>query len=480
MRVVYDPKWLNDPKCELQYIPLNDEECAVFVYKYNGKVVQTILPAIMKMIMESRAAIKRKMKVEKDPFVKATLDCMQLTEKIRNNGAYGFLGSNTSGMQCNALAAMICMLGAWQNRTVMMYIHIPEKYWFLPKLQHCSELLKELPQYNPLFDLFPSHVASIIVTYTDTFPSDMSFMCPAQCLAVFYHHHPEAKPLRLIGRDEVGDYIYGDTDSTFVQWMLPVHLKEERDILQAIIDKTNRFQKFIMQLFPPPTLIEFEALKYPLMLGDGKKLHLSLAYAEANINKEPKVCVKGASYLKRDRCMIVRTEVHQMVEKMLYRKPNEEILQYAKQMLKRCFTNNPLTTRAEVEPFVISMKYTGDYKKDEVIGYHLANKIKAQTGVLPAVGKRMKFVIALFLDSRLHYLRAVTISEFLEKKLSIDMNWYLKTNLFQPLKQIFSVSSQHRVLLDHFEHAIHQHYEFLQVEKSGQRRLVLKRKPELK
>jgi DNA polymerase elongation subunit (family B) len=118
MRVLYDRAILDDPLATLQYVPLGGGMCCVFVSHYAGEKVRSITDKIVSTITENRKAIRRSMKTIKDKFLLASLNAAQLSAKVLQNGSYGFLGSKTSGMLCTALAASVCLIGQWMNKTV--------------------------------------------------------------------------------------------------------------------------------------------------------------------------------------------------------------------------------------------------------------------------------------------------------------------------------------------------------------------------
>ena len=118
MRVVYDRSLLTDQRATLQYVPLDDFTCAVFVLKYDDRPVYSITDKIISEITENRKNVRLQMKATTDRFLLQSLDAQQLTCKVLQNGAYGFLGSDTSGLSCMALAAAICVIGQYYNKTV--------------------------------------------------------------------------------------------------------------------------------------------------------------------------------------------------------------------------------------------------------------------------------------------------------------------------------------------------------------------------
>src|SRR4029078_4252498 len=69
MRVIYKRKWLDDPRLEKQYIPITETECVVYAKSYDGEPVESILPEIVRDIVELRANTRKLQKnYEKNTF----------------------------------------------------------------------------------------------------------------------------------------------------------------------------------------------------------------------------------------------------------------------------------------------------------------------------------------------------------------------------------------------------------------------------
>ena len=289
-----------------------------------------------------------------------------------------------------------------------------------------------------------SSIATIISDYCCGTPIFPSFMCPGQQLTHFFACHTECRPLRIIGKEEVGDYIYGDTDSCFIQWMLmnPT-VTDARLIMEAGVAKTHRLCKLINQMFPSPTALEYEALKSPMLLTDKKKFHCSMVYPLANLDAVPEPVIKGATFVKRDRCLLVRITCLEIIIMVMKKVLVPNILEYVSRQLA-LFQNIQDTFTAKnaetlLEPFCISIEYTGCYKKGNSAGANLAKMILDETGRPPEVGRRMRYVVAYFTDNRKHDDSVVTPSYFVTHRLQLDLKWYIKTNFLQSVKQITSM-----------------------------------------
>ena len=120
MRVVYDKQWLETlPRSDLEYVPVDDRTCCVFVKSFQGAPTRSITDIIMTDIIKNREKVRQMMSIPNiDAFEMRRLTAMSNGCKVLQNGAYGFLGSPTSGMLCTALAGTVCMLGAVLNLRV--------------------------------------------------------------------------------------------------------------------------------------------------------------------------------------------------------------------------------------------------------------------------------------------------------------------------------------------------------------------------
>jgi DNA polymerase elongation subunit (family B) len=118
MRVCYDQRWLEDDRAEKEYVPLDDNTCCVFIKSYDGVSVRSSTDRIVENVMQNRKRVRAEMKRTQDAFVKQSLDAQQLCCKILQNAFYGACGSETFAIPCTAVAASVCMIGQWMNKTV--------------------------------------------------------------------------------------------------------------------------------------------------------------------------------------------------------------------------------------------------------------------------------------------------------------------------------------------------------------------------
>ena len=81
--VLYDRKWLDDPRATLRFVPLNDDEACVFVTHYDGHPIETVTDKTTSTVMMERKRIRKAMKKVDDPFIKASMNAAQLTCKVK-------------------------------------------------------------------------------------------------------------------------------------------------------------------------------------------------------------------------------------------------------------------------------------------------------------------------------------------------------------------------------------------------------------
>lgn len=118
MRVCYDPAYLDDPRAEKQYIPLDEQHCCVLISRYDGKDVRSITDRIVGDVVQNRKRVRARMKTTTDKFSLQSLNGTQLSMKVLQNAFYGACGSETFGVPCTAIAASVCTIGQWMNKTI--------------------------------------------------------------------------------------------------------------------------------------------------------------------------------------------------------------------------------------------------------------------------------------------------------------------------------------------------------------------------
>jgi DNA polymerase elongation subunit (family B) len=126
------------------------------VTEYGGKGVQTLVPEVVTKIMQRRAHVKGQMKKCTDPALYETLNTIQLTMKTLQNAIYGYCGSQTSGMTLTCLAATVCAIAQYQNRTVL----------HLARSRHVRVIYGDTDSVFLFLFVYDIHQCYIILIYT--------------------------------------------------------------------------------------------------------------------------------------------------------------------------------------------------------------------------------------------------------------------------------------------------------------------------
>tara|TARA_B100000768_G_C11283547_1_gene380303 strand:- start:1498 stop:5589 length:4092 start_codon:yes stop_codon:yes gene_type:complete len=109
---IIDEKYDNLPGVEYYNAKFVDNDGSI-QYRRFAKVDKKygVIPTILDTLLKERKAVKKQMKVEKDPFKKSILDGKQLALKITANSLYGQLGAGTSQVRDRDIAACTTSTG---------------------------------------------------------------------------------------------------------------------------------------------------------------------------------------------------------------------------------------------------------------------------------------------------------------------------------------------------------------------------------
>jgi DNA polymerase elongation subunit (family B) len=116
--LVYDQTYMDLPGVEYFFIPVNKYETVASANMIG------IFPKMLRQFVDNRAAIKKKMKNEKDPFKKNMYDHEQNSMKVLCNGTYGFCGAEKRGalLAVKAIMYMVTALGRYLQKFCCNYV----------------------------------------------------------------------------------------------------------------------------------------------------------------------------------------------------------------------------------------------------------------------------------------------------------------------------------------------------------------------
>lgn len=109
--IVTDDKYDNLPNVTYYNAKFRESDGSIIYRRFAKKDGLAVVPKILDTLLKERRAVKKKMKVEKDPFRYKILDAKQLALKITANSLYGQLGASTSPVRLRDIAACTCSTG---------------------------------------------------------------------------------------------------------------------------------------------------------------------------------------------------------------------------------------------------------------------------------------------------------------------------------------------------------------------------------
>ena len=345
----------------------------------NGQ--RAILPTVLAQLLSKRAATKKEMKREKDPFMKNILDKRQNSYKVTANSLYGQCGGTVSSFYEPDIAASTTAAG----RMMIMYSRT------------MAETIYGGGRRVPTAD------EGDVIT--------------------------DAK------------YVYGDTDSVFFCFNLkdastgePIHGKRA---LKITIELSKELTRLCTMWLKDPMGFAYEKTMFPFIIAT-KKRYAGLLY-EDDVNRYKELKIMGLAIKRRDSCDYTKEVFWAMLNRLMasdYRGSAEETKLFLRNLLKGDVCTDKLT---------ITKALRGYYVNPTAIAHKvLADRIGVRDpGNRPKPGDRMKFIHVAVPEKRgakvLQGDKIETVSYMLEKKLQVDYNYYVTNQILNPIAQIMAL-----------------------------------------
>lgn len=380
-------KWLRDPAKP------RSKEVKTKVGKFIVRWAQlpegekSILPAILEQLLGARAATRKKIKTEPDPFMQNILEKRQVGYKETANSLYGACGASVSPFYEKDVAACTTATG----RMMIMYAKriIEEVYGDLEYDTACHGLVK----------------------------------CKAE-------------------------YVYGDTDSVFFTFNLENAETKEKIIGKKALEMTIEIAQDAAQLcskyLKPPMELSYEKTLMPFILLS-KKRYVGMLY-ETDANKG-KMKFMGLAIKRRDSCDYLK-DVYGGILNILMginQKTQVEVsdrVQAAIDYLNRAL-ETLISGKVSMDKLTMTRQLKSEYKNPDQIAHNvLANRIaKRDPGNKPKSGDRMKYLVVCQGSTKDKLGERIETPEYtIEKKIPIDYLYYIENQLMEPLKQLFGLA----------------------------------------
>lgn len=229
--------------------------------------------------------------------------------------------------------------------------------------------------------------------------------------------------------------IYGDTDSIFIK----CNIKDNQSLLEQINTLSNIgkiIANDITLYLPKPMELEFEAISKRILLIT-KKRYAHWVFENKNNIWKDSIKVKGMETIRRDWCDLTSSSLRYVLELILRDGNLNDAIKYIHKVISELKNFNLNQNKQGIEKLIITKNYSkpiSSYKNKQP-HVTVVEKIQKRTGNIISLGTRIPYIIikgkGLFVD------RAEDPSYIIEKKLPIDIDYYLKKQLLPPIKRIF-------------------------------------------
>lgn len=231
------------------------------------------------------------------------------------------------------------------------------------------------------------------------------------------------------------DVIYGDTDSIFIK----CSINNNQSLLEQINTLSNIgkiIANDITLYLPKPMELEFEAISKRILLIT-KKRYAHWVFENKNNIWKDSIKVKGMETIRRDWCDLTSSSLRYVLELILKDGNLNDAIKYIHKVISELKNFNLNQDKQDINKLIITKNYSkpiSSYKNKQP-HVTVVEKIQRRTGNIISLGTRIPYIIikgkGLFVD------RAEDPSYTIEKKLPIDIDYYLKKQLLPPIKRIF-------------------------------------------
>jgi DNA polymerase I len=338
-------------------------------------IVKGIVPSILEELLNRRQATRAKMKTTNEEDYRV-LDATQLALKILLNSFYGYSGYARARLYSLTLASAVTSFGR-------------ENILRTKKL--IEEDIKEI-----------------------TLKDGMAFK------------KDEMKDGKRIGLSVV----YGDTDSVFV------HLLDKELSFDEAQLVGNSIAGTVTDSLIKPMELVFDSFARRAIFIAKKRYALLIMEKTAQGMKE-KIKVKGMETVRRDWCGLTTKTVERVLELVLKEGKVDDAVELVKDTINRIRSMDAGKDRELFEDLILTRQYTKKIESYKNKQPHVTVIEKLQKrGIVASVGDRIPFVI---LAGKGMFVERAEDPEYAkEKKLPLDVDYYVNKQILPPVERILS------------------------------------------
>ena len=226
--------------------------------------------------------------------------------------------------------------------------------------------------------------------------------------------------------------VYGDTDSVFIDFNVPLVKNDEVNIQNAI-DLGKEAASGITKILLKPQDLEYEKVFYPFILLSKKK------YVGNKYEEDPtkyKQTSMGIVLKRRDNAPILKLIYGNIIDTIMSTKKLNKAIDYLRLSLRKVIDGE-----FDMDKFIITKTLNDNYKNPAMIAHNvLAERIEKRTGKKPQVSDRIGFI---YIDKKnkgcLQGDKIETKEFIIENKLKVDYYFYITNQIMKPVSQIFAL-----------------------------------------
>jgi DNA polymerase elongation subunit (family B) len=424
---------------------------ARYVQLPNGQ--KGTIPKILMKLLAARKSTRKLIETEKDDFKKSLLDCQQNAYKITANSLYGQLGSKVFKVGHVVLAASTTAYGRKQlmyAKSVVEELYIPVeppagwKAKIIEEMQAAASERKRMK--GPAAHLQAISLAGEeylrSLSYRDLRTAQKGQQMLESSYFVDNNHGfnkwiKAGKPKSDSADKETrcnATYVYGDTDSVFINFQVPAKGKEA---LQPVKDLAIESGQVCTQSLKAPHDFEYDKIMWPFCLLS-KKRYVGNKY-EDDLNK-PSMTSMGIVMKRRDNAPIVKVIYGGVIDRILQKHDVIGAFHFVKKVAKELIDGKFGMTK-----LTITKSLRAEYANPERIAHKvLADRIAARDpGNKPTSSERIGYVFVATpkgqKDPVLQGDRIETPAFIRANKLTPDYAYYIERQIAKPIAQVFAL-----------------------------------------
>ena len=418
--IVYERKYLDLPGVRYFYVAINRYETVALA------VQPGLIPEMLQGLMNSRDAVKKQMKKEKDPFKVGVLNARQLALKVFCNAVYGFCGAGASkgGMlPLKTIMYVVTSLGRFLQKFCVNYAG---ELYGMPTIYGDTDSAFMLIPFEPNPD-----IACLTQWLGRQYKMERyisfrrGFVPPSGSTEFTWRNVVDYWTHKSRGKLDVGQFRF-EHQVNAVLYLVAEKLCEEMSAAccRHITENTGHTGEHIV--------LEPENMADKVIMYQTKKNYCYHFWAENDPSKMKKVKVTGMAVVKRDWCLWTRSLLAR-VQEMLQNDKGEGVKPLLTQELDRL-----LAGQVPVSQLQVSKGYKGKYAYKHHRLAHVQIVLQIERDTRWTVKDRIRVPIVVIKGDEKLYLRGVTPQKAVEKKLPIDTLYYLKRQFEKPVRKLLT------------------------------------------